>query len=249
MAEHSVSTDGETDAGGVFGAAMRRGTGIFGQSADVRGRGPGPAGTRGAEPGGVRRSGSVLKAYGRVDRAGSAHAGRGFRGTGGGGVRQHGGATEGCPALVPAAGAGGVVPAVGTAGDGGDRAVYVRVPVDSGAVADGGVCADIVRPPAAAHERRPDRNPVGGTSRASTAVVRLLAVAELRNVEIQVMPLARDHAGLAGPMQLLETPENRWLAYCEGQESGQFIGFESGQRAPDAGMPGCAHRLCHSRTR
>ncbi|MGO4419206.1 Scr1 family TA system antitoxin-like transcriptional regulator, partial [Streptomyces sp. MCAF7] len=50
-----------------------------------------------------------------------------------------------------------------------------------------------------------------------------LAVAELRNVEIQVMPLARNHAGIAGPVQLLETPENRWFAYCEGQESGQFI--------------------------
>lgn len=32
-----------------------------------------------------------------------------------------------------------------------------------------------------------------------------------------------NHAGLDGPMQLLETPDNRWFGYCEGQESGQFI--------------------------
>ncbi|MEV7281460.1 helix-turn-helix transcriptional regulator [Streptomyces sp. NPDC093111] len=33
----------------------------------------------------------------------------------------------------------------------------------------------------------------------------------------------RHHAGLAGPMRLLETPDNRWLAYCEGQECGVLI--------------------------
>ena len=26
-----------------------------------------------------------------------------------------------------------------------------------------------------------------------------------------------------GPMQLLETPDNQWFGYCEGQESSQFI--------------------------
>ncbi|MCL7494295.1 helix-turn-helix domain-containing protein [Streptomyces sp. MCA2] len=46
----------------------------------------------------------------------------------------------------------------------------------------------------------------------------------LRNVELQVMPLARGvHAGMGGPLQLLETPNNRWYAYCEGQRSGQLI--------------------------
>ncbi|MGI5257448.1 helix-turn-helix domain-containing protein [Streptomyces angustmyceticus] len=46
----------------------------------------------------------------------------------------------------------------------------------------------------------------------------------LRNVELQVMPLARGvHAGMDGPLQLLETPNNRWYAYCEGQRSGQLI--------------------------
>ncbi|GAA1202233.1 helix-turn-helix domain-containing protein [Streptomyces rhizosphaericus] len=64
---------------------------------------------------------------------------------------------------------------------------------------------------------------LGGTAITRELIDHILAVAELRNVEIQVMPLAREHSGIAGPVQLLETPENRWFAYCEGQESGQFI--------------------------
>jgi transcriptional regulator with XRE-family HTH domain len=32
-----------------------------------------------------------------------------------------------------------------------------------------------------------------------------------------------ERAGLAGPMQLLETPENRWFAYNEAQRGGLFI--------------------------
>ncbi|MEV0276381.1 helix-turn-helix transcriptional regulator [Streptomyces sp. NPDC050610] len=44
------------------------------------------------------------------------------------------------------------------------------------------------------------------------------------NVEFQIMPLRQPtHAGLDGPMQLLESPEHRWFGYSEGQESGQFI--------------------------
>ncbi|NBM19455.1 helix-turn-helix transcriptional regulator [Streptomyces sp. GC420] len=52
----------------------------------------------------------------------------------------------------------------------------------------------------------------------------VLEIAGQRNVEIQVMPLVREsHAGLHGPMQLLETEENRWFAYNEAPESGLFI--------------------------
>ena len=52
----------------------------------------------------------------------------------------------------------------------------------------------------------------------------LLVCTELTNVELQVMPLRQpDHAGTDGPMQLLETLENEWLAYCEGQQSGQLV--------------------------
>ncbi|MFF0724671.1 helix-turn-helix domain-containing protein [Streptomyces sp. NPDC004134] len=64
----------------------------------------------------------------------------------------------------------------------------------------------------------------GGTEVAREQIDAVLAIAELRNVEIQVMPLARDaHPGLGGPMQLLETADNQWFAYNEGQESGQLI--------------------------
>ncbi|WP_328774346.1 helix-turn-helix domain-containing protein [Streptomyces sp. NBC_00286] len=44
------------------------------------------------------------------------------------------------------------------------------------------------------------------------------------NVEVQLMPLwAPMHAGLDGPVQLLETPENQWFGYSEGQENGRLI--------------------------
>ncbi|WP_405837771.1 helix-turn-helix domain-containing protein [Streptomyces platensis] len=52
----------------------------------------------------------------------------------------------------------------------------------------------------------------------------VLETLRLRNVELQVMPLARGvHAGMDGPLRLLETPSNRWYGYCEGQESGLLI--------------------------
>ncbi|WP_240468493.1 helix-turn-helix domain-containing protein [Streptomyces dangxiongensis] len=64
----------------------------------------------------------------------------------------------------------------------------------------------------------------GGVAVTRDAVDRILDIAQLRNVEIQVMPLLqRSHAGLHGPIALLETPKNKWFAYSEGQESGQFI--------------------------
>lgn len=64
----------------------------------------------------------------------------------------------------------------------------------------------------------------GGAAVTVELIDHLLELTSLRNIEIQIMPLVRErHAGLHGPMQLLETPENRWFGYCEGQESGQFI--------------------------
>ncbi|WP_405961924.1 helix-turn-helix transcriptional regulator [Streptomyces sp. NBC_00024] len=64
----------------------------------------------------------------------------------------------------------------------------------------------------------------GGTEVTRELIEHVLELAELRNVEIQVMPMVREsHAGLHGPMRLLETPDNRWFGYCEGQESGQFM--------------------------
>jgi transcriptional regulator with XRE-family HTH domain len=64
----------------------------------------------------------------------------------------------------------------------------------------------------------------GGVELTRELIEHVLELSGLRNVEVQVMPQVREsHAGLDGPMQLLETPENKWLAYTEGQESGQFI--------------------------
>ncbi|MFJ8544996.1 Scr1 family TA system antitoxin-like transcriptional regulator [Streptomyces sp. NPDC093586] len=64
----------------------------------------------------------------------------------------------------------------------------------------------------------------GGVEVTRELIDHVLELAELRNVEVQVMPLVRNaHAGMAGPMQLLETPEARWLAYNEGQRGGMFI--------------------------
>nr|WP_307531704.1 helix-turn-helix transcriptional regulator [Streptomyces umbrinus] len=45
-----------------------------------------------------------------------------------------------------------------------------------------------------------------------------------RNVTLQIMPLDGGlHACLDGPVQLLETPERRRLAYSEGQQNGRLI--------------------------
>ncbi|UGY90767.1 helix-turn-helix domain-containing protein [Streptomyces gobiensis] len=64
----------------------------------------------------------------------------------------------------------------------------------------------------------------GGAEVMRELIDHVLRLATLRNVETQVVPLAREiHAGMDGPMQLLETPENQWFGYCEGQESGQFV--------------------------
>ncbi len=47
----------------------------------------------------------------------------------------------------------------------------------------------------------------------------------LRNVTLQIVPQeAGLHACLDGPVQLLETPQGRRLAYSEGQQNGRLIG-------------------------
>ncbi|WP_369270820.1 Scr1 family TA system antitoxin-like transcriptional regulator [Streptomyces sp. R11] len=64
----------------------------------------------------------------------------------------------------------------------------------------------------------------GGVEATRGLIDHVLDISALRNVEVQIMPLVREaHAGLHGPMQLLETPENKWFAYVEGPECGQFI--------------------------
>ncbi|MFH8972488.1 helix-turn-helix domain-containing protein [Streptomyces sp. NPDC017890] len=64
----------------------------------------------------------------------------------------------------------------------------------------------------------------GGVEVTRGLIEHVLKTVELRNVEIQVMPLMQpSHSGLQGPVRLLETPETKWFAYNEGQESGQLI--------------------------
>ncbi|MFE0641520.1 helix-turn-helix domain-containing protein [Streptomyces sp. NPDC058877] len=44
------------------------------------------------------------------------------------------------------------------------------------------------------------------------------------NVELQIMPRYQpDHAGFDGPLMLLESPDNKWFSYAEGQRGGMLI--------------------------
>ncbi|MFE3901070.1 Scr1 family TA system antitoxin-like transcriptional regulator [Streptomyces sp. NPDC059153] len=64
----------------------------------------------------------------------------------------------------------------------------------------------------------------GGRAVTLELIDHVLDLSRLRNIEIQIMPQVRErHAGLHGPMRLLETPENKWFGYSEGQETGDFI--------------------------
>ncbi|SCK42474.1 helix-turn-helix transcriptional regulator [Streptomyces sp. WMMB 322] len=64
----------------------------------------------------------------------------------------------------------------------------------------------------------------GGVEVTRELIGHLLEVAELWNVELQLMPLQQPcHAGHDGPMQLLETPDHQWLGYTEGQKTGQLL--------------------------
>lgn len=64
----------------------------------------------------------------------------------------------------------------------------------------------------------------GGREVTGELIDHLLNCASLTNVELQVMPLQQhDHAGLDGPILLLETEGARWLGYSEGQQSGGLI--------------------------
>jgi transcriptional regulator with XRE-family HTH domain len=64
----------------------------------------------------------------------------------------------------------------------------------------------------------------GGLEVTRDLIEDLLSVAELINVELQIMSLRQpDHAGTDGTLVLLETPEHEWLGYSEGQQIGQLI--------------------------
>ncbi|MEV0988193.1 helix-turn-helix transcriptional regulator [Streptomyces sp. NPDC049949] len=64
----------------------------------------------------------------------------------------------------------------------------------------------------------------GGSEVTGEQIDHLLECAKLPNVDIQIMPTIQPfHAGTDGPFQLLETEDNEWLAYSEGQQSGLVI--------------------------
>ncbi|MDX3711654.1 helix-turn-helix transcriptional regulator [Streptomyces europaeiscabiei] len=64
----------------------------------------------------------------------------------------------------------------------------------------------------------------GGTEVTQKLIDHLLDRAAQFNVDLQIMPLRQpDHAGFDGPMQLLETADNKWLGYSEGQRGGMLI--------------------------
>ncbi|WP_404816530.1 helix-turn-helix domain-containing protein [Streptomyces thermolineatus] len=68
------------------------------------------------------------------------------------------------------------------------------------------------------------RRPLGGPDVLKRQLKWLVQCAQLRNVEIQVLPtVVAEHAGVAGPMVVLETPEHRQLAYVEVQDQSILI--------------------------
>ncbi|GGY41434.1 transcriptional regulator with XRE-family HTH domain [Streptomyces sp. HB372] len=65
---------------------------------------------------------------------------------------------------------------------------------------------------------------LGGEDVTRELLDHILDLSELRNVDVQIMPLVRHHhAGLGGPVQLLETPGHQWFGYLEGQAHGQLV--------------------------
>ncbi len=68
------------------------------------------------------------------------------------------------------------------------------------------------------------RNPIGGAEVMCAAFRKILKQAELRNVEVQVMPIEGGfHPGLNGPLVLLETLEHQYVGYIESQEFGVVV--------------------------
>ncbi|MFI2301209.1 Scr1 family TA system antitoxin-like transcriptional regulator [Actinacidiphila glaucinigra] len=68
------------------------------------------------------------------------------------------------------------------------------------------------------------RRRLGGAEVTQGLLDHVLEESARRNVMLQVMPLDSEvHACLDGPLQLLETPDVRRLAYSEGQQNGRLV--------------------------
>lgn len=65
---------------------------------------------------------------------------------------------------------------------------------------------------------------LGGVEVTRELLDHILQLVALRNVTLQLMPAnTEQHACLAGPVRLLETPDGRRFAYSEGQQNGRLI--------------------------
>ncbi|MFD5258024.1 Scr1 family TA system antitoxin-like transcriptional regulator [Streptomyces bobili] len=65
---------------------------------------------------------------------------------------------------------------------------------------------------------------LGGVDVTRDLIDHVLEAIGPRNVTLQIMPAnSEHHACMAGPIQLLETPEGSWRGYSEGQENGRLI--------------------------
>ncbi|MCM2577969.1 helix-turn-helix domain-containing protein [Streptomyces meridianus] len=68
------------------------------------------------------------------------------------------------------------------------------------------------------------RRPVGGLEVLRDQLQHLLRCAEMRHIELQIMPTDREnHAGLEGPFTLIEPPDREMCAYIESQDHGSLI--------------------------
>ncbi|MFD8642025.1 helix-turn-helix domain-containing protein [Streptomyces zaomyceticus] len=68
------------------------------------------------------------------------------------------------------------------------------------------------------------RRQVAGREVMHAQLNHIMELSKRRNIDVQIMPQLRGyHAGLGGPLCLLETEENAWYAYSEGQGTGQLI--------------------------
>ncbi|WP_329062118.1 helix-turn-helix domain-containing protein [Streptomyces sp. NBC_01429] len=79
------------------------------------------------------------------------------------------------------------------------------------------------------------RRPVGGQAVRRRQLEQILLSGQPRNVDIQVMPTDReDHAGLGGPMSLIETNRQQRVAYVEVQEDSRLMTDRKSVRALEA---------------
>ncbi|MEU4891716.1 DUF5753 domain-containing protein [Streptomyces sp. NPDC021722] len=68
------------------------------------------------------------------------------------------------------------------------------------------------------------RRPIGGLDVRNEQLRHMVRCAALPQLTLQIMPENREtHAGLDGPMTLLETPDHLTVAYVEGQRGSYFV--------------------------